>query len=218
MQAYHTPAQRCYPSRDSAPAYRFGEDQVRGSLRCGISVRPSAMGQSRPGRSKPHHGVCPLRLESGHTGRCLAESAWCQRETLPFRPLGKFRSLSHCMSAPVRRARFQREMMTLSRRRLLSLAAGAAAYSAVSQVAWAQSYPTRPVRVLEGFGAGSSADLSARSVNGCRSGWVSILLSRIDPVLAAISPPRRSYVRPRTAIRCSPALLRTRSTRRSTRS
>jgi tripartite-type tricarboxylate transporter receptor subunit TctC len=55
-------------------------------------------------------------------------------------------------------------MMKLSRRRLLSLAAGAAALSAISRFAWAQAYPTRPVRVLEGFGGGSSADLGARLI------------------------------------------------------
>jgi len=56
------------------------------------------------------------------------------------------------------------DAMKLSRRRLLSLAAGGAALPALSRVAWAQAYPSRPVRVLEGFGGGSSADLSARLI------------------------------------------------------
>jgi tripartite-type tricarboxylate transporter receptor subunit TctC len=56
------------------------------------------------------------------------------------------------------------DAIKLSRRRLLSLAAGGAALPALSRVAWAQAYPSRPVRVLEGFGAGSSADLSARLI------------------------------------------------------
>src|SRR5262249_34935656 len=41
--------------------------------------------------------------------------------------------------------------MNLPRRRFLHLAAGAAALSAVSRVARAQAYPTRPVRIIVGF-------------------------------------------------------------------
>jgi hypothetical protein len=36
------------------------------------------------------------------------------------------------------------------RRQFLHLVAGAAALPAVSQVAWAQAYPTRPVRIIVG--------------------------------------------------------------------
>jgi tripartite-type tricarboxylate transporter receptor subunit TctC len=52
--------------------------------------------------------------------------------------------------------------MKLPRRRLLQLAAGAAALPSVSRVAWAQAYPTRPVRIIVGFPAGSSGDIIAR--------------------------------------------------------
>ena len=38
--------------------------------------------------------------------------------------------------------------MKLPRRTLLHLAAGAAALSAVSSIAWAQTYPTRAVRII----------------------------------------------------------------------
>src|SRR6516162_6191888 len=54
--------------------------------------------------------------------------------------------------------------MKLSRRRFLHLVATAAALPALSRIVWAQAYPTRPVRVLEGFGSGSSADLAARLI------------------------------------------------------
>ena len=61
--------------------------------------------------------------------------------------------------------------MKLPRRRFLHLAAGAAALPAVSRVARAQAYPTRPVRLIVTVAAGSSTDTShACSVNGCRSG------------------------------------------------
>src|SRR3982074_3023908 len=52
----------------------------------------------------------------------------------------------------------------LPRRRFLRLAAGAAALPAVSRVAWAQSYPARPVRVIVGFPAGGPTDITARLI------------------------------------------------------
>jgi tripartite-type tricarboxylate transporter receptor subunit TctC len=55
--------------------------------------------------------------------------------------------------------------MKLPRRRFLHLAAGLTVLPAASRIARAQAYPTRPVRLFEGFGGGSSADISARLID-----------------------------------------------------
>src|SRR5713101_8158118 len=51
--------------------------------------------------------------------------------------------------------------MKLPRRRFLHLVS-AAALPAVSRIARAQTYPTRPVRIIVGFAAGGGADITAR--------------------------------------------------------
>jgi tripartite-type tricarboxylate transporter receptor subunit TctC len=54
--------------------------------------------------------------------------------------------------------------MTLRRRAFLHLAAGVAALPAVTRIASAQTYPARPVRIIVGFAAGTTADIVARLV------------------------------------------------------
>ena len=54
--------------------------------------------------------------------------------------------------------------MDHSRRQMVRLAAGAAALPALSRVAWAQDYPSRPVRWLLGYTAGGTTDIISRLV------------------------------------------------------
>src|SRR5712672_397239 len=59
--------------------------------------------------------------------------------------------------------------MKLPRRSFLHLAAGVAALPAVSRIARAQAYPSRPVRIVVGFAAGGSNDTLARLIGS----WLS---------------------------------------------
>jgi tripartite-type tricarboxylate transporter receptor subunit TctC len=52
----------------------------------------------------------------------------------------------------------------ISRRKLLSFAAGAAVLPALRTAATAQSYPNKPVRIIVGQAAGSSSDIQARLI------------------------------------------------------
>jgi tripartite-type tricarboxylate transporter receptor subunit TctC len=70
--------------------------------------------------------------------------------------------------------------MKLPRRKFLQLAAGAAALPAVSRFAWAQAYPSRPVRMIVGFTPGSPPETVARLMgqwlsSGSRAGGFAVI-------------------------------------------
>src|SRR3954451_18689999 len=54
--------------------------------------------------------------------------------------------------------------MSIRRRHLLRMAAGAALLPAAPRFAGAQAYPARPVHIVVGFGAGTGLDLYARII------------------------------------------------------
>ena len=82
--------------------------------------------------------------------------------------------------------------MKLPRRQFLHLAAGAAALPAMSRIASAQTYPTKPVRWIANTAAGSTVDILCS---------VSNLSLKIARALEAISAPRRWCALPQTATR-----------------
>jgi tripartite-type tricarboxylate transporter receptor subunit TctC len=53
-------------------------------------------------------------------------------------------------------------IMKFPRRRFLCLAGAATALPAVSRIAWTQSYPARPVRIIVGFPPGGGVDITGR--------------------------------------------------------
>src|SRR5215813_11922199 len=62
----------------------------------------------------------------------------------------------------------------LCRRQFIRLSAAAAALPALSRVARAQTYPTRPVRLIVGFAAGSTSDILGRLM----AQWLSVRLGQ----------------------------------------
>jgi hypothetical protein len=70
------------------------------------------------------------------------------------------RSHSHRFSPPT----FRRgTAMKLRRRGFLHLAAGVAAFPAVSRIARAQTYPSRPITIIVPYAAGGATDVSTHS-------------------------------------------------------
>ena len=60
--------------------------------------------------------------------------------------------------------RLEETAMNPARRQFLHLAVGAAALPAVARCAWAQAYPTRPVRIVVGLPVGGNQDVIARFI------------------------------------------------------
>jgi tripartite-type tricarboxylate transporter receptor subunit TctC len=76
----------------------------------------------------------------------------------------KNRKREICTSGSVRDEDGQPPHLLGHRRQFMHLAAGAAALPAVSRIARAQTYPTKPVRILVGFAPGGGADIVARLI------------------------------------------------------
>src|SRR6202790_1025992 len=107
----------------------------------------------------------PAPLEPVHcTPEALPSAGSPDRPSIHNRERGspmKNRKREICTSGSVRDEDGQHPHL-LGRRSFLHLAAGAATLPAVSRVARAQAYPTRPVRIVVGYPAGGGTDLFIR--------------------------------------------------------
>jgi len=84
------------------------------------------------------------------------------------------------------------------RRKFLHLTVGAAALPAVSRVAWAQAYPTRPVRIIVGYAAGGATDIAARLMGQ----WLSERLSK--PFIIENRPGAAGNIATEAVVRAAP--------------
>ena len=84
------------------------------------------------------------------------------------------------------------------RRKFLHLAAGAAVLPAISRFAFAQAYPSRPVRVIFGLASGSAGDILARLIGQ----WLSGRLGQ--PFVIEDRPGAGSNIGTEAVVRASP--------------
>src|SRR5262245_11188127 len=89
-------------------------------------------------------------------------------------------------------------MKLLHRRQFLHLAASAAALPAMPRIAKAQTYPTRPVRIMVGFAPGGGQDISARLMGQ----WLSERLGQ--PFIIENRPGASSNIATEAVVRASP--------------
>lgn len=88
--------------------------------------------------------------------------------------------------------------MNLSRRRALRLAAAAAASPVAPRIAWTQTYPSRPVRIIVGFAAGTALDITARII----AQWLSERLGQ--PVIVENRPGAGSNIATEAVVKSPP--------------
>jgi tripartite-type tricarboxylate transporter receptor subunit TctC len=88
--------------------------------------------------------------------------------------------------------------MKLPRRQFLHLAAGAAALPAMSRIAGAQGYPSRPVRVIVGVAAGGGADIISRLIGQ----WLSERL--VQPFIIENRPGAATNIATEAVVRAAP--------------
>src|SRR5690349_8348377 len=88
--------------------------------------------------------------------------------------------------------------MTLGRRQFLQLALAACAVPVASRLAAAQPYPTRPVSVIVGYGAGTAPDIIARLL----AHWLAERLGQ--PFVVENRPGAGSNIATETVVRAAP--------------
>src|SRR5438128_8477867 len=95
-------------------------------------------------------------------------------------------------------SRQEEQAVRLSRRQLLYVPAGAAALPVISRFAWAQTYPSRPVRIIVGFAAGGPNDILARLIGQ----WLSERLGQ--PFITENRPGASGNIATEVVVRSAP--------------
>ena len=86
--------------------------------------------------------------------------------------------------------------MKLQRRRFLQLSAGALALPVMPRSAFAQAYPSQPLRIIVGFAPGSGSDIFARLMGQ----WLS---ERLGQSVLIENRPSAAFASPRCG--CAPS-------------
>src|SRR5262249_20355523 len=120
---------------------------------------------------------------SPNSGKVYSDVRSCKHPAAPQRP---------------RRRPPDTVMMKLDRRQFLHLAAGATALPVASPLAWAQTYPTRPVRIVVGFPPGGVSDILARLLGE----WLSERLGQ--PFIIENRPGAGGNVATESVVRAAP--------------
>ena len=119
--------------------------------------------------------------------RCI-EPDWRAQVATKSRGGGPFLTNGNCDSLDTKR----RPAMKVPRRKFMHLAAGVVALTSVPRLAFAQAYPTRPVRWIVAVAPGGGNDVFARLMGQ----WLSVRLGQPfiveNPVRATISVRRPS--------------------------
>src|SRR5688500_4325194 len=87
--------------------------------------------------------------------------------------------------------------MAIVRRRFLQIAAGARGPSFAYTAAWAENYPSRPVRLLVGFPGGGPVDIAGRTIGA----WLSDRLRQ--PFIVANRPGASSHIATRAVVKAA---------------
>ena len=88
--------------------------------------------------------------------------------------------------------------MRIPRRRFLRLAGGAAVLPAVSRIAWAQVYPSRPITMVVPAPAGAASDIIGRLVAERMRGSLGqpIIIENVSGASGSIGTGRAARARP----------------------